>query len=135
MSDESHAPGKQRDTSNGASTWRVYCGAHTHVSLVSDGDQGECGTEFAFTDDDPVCPSEWVPCPKCGADCEVLRTPEYRISSGALVREPVSAEHDYVWHPSIGGRQIVECRRCGAFRSYRLVGFKPEPPKEPCYGR
>lgn len=56
--------------------WRVYCGAHTHVSLISDGEQGECATEFVYTDDDPVCPSEWVPCPTCGADCEVLRTPE-----------------------------------------------------------
>lgn len=50
---------------------RAYCGAHTHVSLVSDGDQGECGAEFTVQMDDSECPTTWWPCPKCGTECEV----------------------------------------------------------------
>ena len=51
-------------------------------------------------------------------------------------REPVSSEHDYVYHPNANCLTgIVQCRRCRVFRSYRLTGYKPEPPKEPCYGR
>lgn len=40
--------------------------------------------------------------------------------------------HDWLYREVIGGVQIVSCRRCGKFASFRLVGYKPEPPKTPC---
>jgi hypothetical protein len=49
----------------------VYCGAFTKVSLVSDGDQGECTALFSVQMDDPECPTRWWPCPVCGTECEV----------------------------------------------------------------
>ncbi len=50
-------------------------------------------------------------------------------------RRPVSSEHAYVYCERIGDMQVVKCSWCGKYASYRLVGYKPEPPKEPCYGR
>lgn len=54
--------------------------------------------------------------------------------SYAATKHPVASEHSYVYVEAINGYQVVKCVRCGVYRSYRVVGYKPEPPKEPCYG-
>ncbi len=40
--------------------------------------------------------------------------------------------HDWLYREIVNGRQIVSCRRCGKFASYRLIGYKPQPPRSEC---
>lgn len=41
--------------------------------------------------------------------------------------------HDWIYHAgTISGKKVVHCRRCGKWDSYRLVGYKPEPPEGEC---
>lgn len=54
---------------------------------------------------------------------------------GEPLRVPVSVSHNWLYHPNMNGYGIVSCRRCGKFASYLISGYKPEPPKEPCYGK
>jgi hypothetical protein len=39
---------------------------------------------------------------------------------------------DWMYHPNHDGHGIVQCRRCRQFASYRLTGYKPEPPEVEC---
>ncbi len=41
-------------------------------------------------------------------------------------------EHNWLYHHVIDGRQIVQCRRCHKWDSYRLTGYKPQPPFTEC---
>lgn len=40
--------------------------------------------------------------------------------------------HDWLYHHAVGGVQTVQCRRCGKWDSYRLTGYKPQPPRSEC---
>lgn len=59
------------DRSSAATTREAYCGAFYGPPLPPIGEPAECGFTFTVEQDDPVEPTCWFPCPRCGADCEV----------------------------------------------------------------